>query len=116
MSSIKRRIYIKKNATRKNLTDYEKQVICGSNLLIYNSFEENKTIKDLIKLNKLNYEYDLNFFKYLKSSVIIKPCDNFYNFVNDSWISNVKLTSHEKYISKVDSFTFNQPGDNKQNK
>jgi len=108
MSSIKRRIYIKKNATRKNLTDYEKQIICGSNLLIYNSFEHNKTNKEFIKLNKLNYEYDLNFFKYLKSPLIIKPCDNFYNFVNDSWISNVKLTTDEKYISKVDSFTLTQ--------
>lgn len=108
MTSIKKSLYIKKNITRKKLTDYEKQQVCGSNVLIYNSFERNNTTKELIKLNKLNSDYDAHFFKFLKLNPTIKPYDNYYKYVNESWITNVKLTNNQKYISKIDSFSLIQ--------
>ena len=71
-------------------------------------FSQNIPQTSLIKTNSLRKK---EFVKELMSKFAphnIKPYDNFYDYINYTWIKNVTLEQQQKYIVQVDDFRLTQ--------
>jgi len=101
-------VKINKNKTKKiqNITSNEKEIICGTNIIIYKSFQQKYTQKQLIQLKKDNNDYYKSFVTFLNTKPKTKPTDDYYSYVNDNWINSVKLKNEDN--SKYDSFNIIQ--------
>jgi predicted metalloendopeptidase len=81
---------IKKNKTRK-ISQNDKDLICGTNVILYKSFQKQYTYKELLNFNNSTNKYYEGFNSYLKEPTP-KPCDNFYQYVNAYWNKHNKIT------------------------
>lgn len=94
----------------KNISNEEKSIICKDYSYGYKSFE--KQIEDLFKENKMNitsesYNLEKQILKNLKKAVNpsnILPNEDYYSYINERWIRDVKIDKSQKYLTKVDSF------------
>lgn len=81
---------IKKNKTRK-ISQNDKDLICGTNVILYKSFQKQHTYKELLDFNNSTNKYYEKFNSYLKEPTP-KPCDNFYQYVNAYWNKHHQMT------------------------
>jgi len=81
---------IKKNKTRK-IDESDKDLICGTNIILYKSFQKQYTYKELLFFNNTTNKYYAKFNSFLKDHSV-KPSDDFYNYVNENWDKNTKIT------------------------
>jgi hypothetical protein len=113
--------YNDKNKTKKNkklsiesvlpkLTLNEKNLLCEKYSNKYNTFEDK--IEELFKKNKVNLislsksleKQTINDLKKAVSPSNITPQNDFYSYINDRWLKDYKVESHQKYIVQVDDF------------
>ena len=69
------------------------------------SIQEIKKIRNLETLKKEEFAREL-LSKFAPSS--IKPNDNFYDYINYSWLKNITLENRQKYIVQIDDFRLAQ--------
>ena len=72
-------------------------------------FEENYS--KMLKKKRLNTTPKKHFVKRLLSTLspsVIKPNQDFYDYINYSWLKKVKLEKKQKYIVQVDDFRLTQ--------
>jgi predicted metalloendopeptidase len=81
---------IKKNKTRK-IGQNDKDLICGTNVILYKSFQKQYTYKELLNFNNSTNNYYAKFNSFLKEPAV-KPSDDFYNYVNEYWYKNKKIS------------------------
>ena len=105
----------KKHSTQKilkkhNLSQDEKAIICSEYSRGYKSFEQQ--LEDVFKENKMDitstsYNLEKETLKELKKAVSpsnILPNQDFYSYINERWMKDIKLDESQKYIIKVDNF------------
>jgi hypothetical protein len=102
VKTLKSEHYVKNNKTKKKgkciigLKPFEKE------------FSQNIPQTSLVKTNLLRKK---EFVKELMSKFAphnIKPYDNFYDYINYTWLKNVTLEQQQKYIVQVDDFRLAQ--------
>ena len=107
-----------KNKTKKNnnyinsikLNDEQREKLCKQHPNAYKSFESE--VEELFKKNKIditsaNYNLEKEVLKDLKKAVSpsnITPNNDFYSYINERWLKNVNLETHQGYIVQVDDF------------
>jgi predicted metalloendopeptidase len=115
---------IKKNKTKKNkiklikastiLTPEQTAIICKTSANMYKPFEHK--IDELFKKNKINivstsYNLEKEIISELKKAVSltnVKPNNDYYSYINERWLSEIKLSEEHKYIVQVDDFRLTQ--------
>ena len=92
---------IKKNKTRK-ISQNDKDLICGTNIVIYKSFEKQYTTKELLDFNNITNKYYKKFNSFLKEPTV-KASDDFYQYVNEYWSKHttVSYNTFDKIQEKV---------------
>jgi putative endopeptidase len=110
------KVYKKKNKTHKNKKNIiekkfmKSELMCEKMLNVYRPFEQN--VEEIFKKNNMdiaslsfNLEKDVvrelnkadKFYK-------IKPNEDFYSYINEKWIKEIKLEEHLKYLVQIDDF------------
>jgi putative endopeptidase len=115
---------IKQGKTRKvkeklikastSLTPEQREIICKTSANTYKTFEDK--IDELFKKNKVNivstsYNLEKEIIHDLKKAVNpskIKPNDDYYSYINETWLTELEVSEDEKYIVQVDDFRLTQ--------
>ena len=109
-----------KNKTRKNkeklvkaanlLTPEQRDIICKKSANTFQTFEDK--VDEIFKKNKVNivstsYDLEKEIVDELKKAVSpskIKPNNDYYSYINDRWLSDLKISEEQKYIVQLDDF------------
>jgi putative endopeptidase len=105
-----------KNTTKKKynissvLTNKQKEIICKKFPSSFKSFE--KKLNEVFKLNKMNvtstsFNLEKEIINDIKKAVSpsnITPNNDFYSYVNERWLNDLTIESHQKYITQIDDF------------
>jgi len=110
----------KNNKTKKNteklikaanaLTHEQREIVCKKSANTYKTFEDK--VDELFKKNKINivstsYDLEKQIVDELKKAVNpskVKPNDDYYSYINDRWLSDLKISEEQKYIVQLDDF------------
>ena len=101
--------YIKEHRTNTKKRNFNillasKDIPCNEIIMPINSFQTKYNKFELIKINStLNNETKL-FIDFYKNKYNINPKNDYYNYINSSWIEKNKLLNNKTYITKIDSF------------
>jgi len=109
-----------KNKTRKNkekiikastlLTPEQRDIICKKSANTFQTFEDK--VDEIFKKNKVDivstsYDLEKEIVDELKKAVSpskVKPNNDYYSYINDRWLSELKVSEEQKYIVQVDDF------------
>jgi predicted metalloendopeptidase len=91
-----------------NLLEDDKQAICGKSANMYKSFE--KEFEENLKKNKIDIlskthnleESVANELKQAVNQSDISPKDDFYSYINEGWLKEVDIKTHQQYIVQID--------------
>ena len=114
----------KKNKTRKNkvslikastaLTPEQREIVCNTSANTYKTFEDK--VEEIFKKNKVDivstsYNLEKEIVNGLKQAVSpskIQPNQDYYSYINDRWLNDLKISEDQKYIVQVDDFRLTQ--------
>jgi putative endopeptidase len=107
---IRNRTKKRKDKINKNQEDESINILCKKYANTYTSFEskvEEIFKKNKIDINSANYNLEKAVVRDLKKAVSpskITPNNDFYSYINERWLENIKLESYQKYIVEIDDF------------
>jgi predicted metalloendopeptidase len=92
------------------LTPEQRAIVCKTSANTFETFEDK--VEELFKKNKINilatsYNLEKQIIADLKKAVSpsnVKPNEDYYSYINDRWLSEMKTTEEQKYIVQVDDF------------
>lgn len=92
------------------LSNKQREIICGKSANIYTSFEHK--IDELFKKNKIDvlsasYNLGKEVVKDLKKAVSpsnVIPQNDFYSYINDRWLQDLDIEAYQQYITQIDNF------------
>ena len=98
----------------ESLTPQQHDIVCKLSSNTYNTFEDK--INKLFKKNKIDvsstsFNLEKQVVSELKKAVNskgIQPNDDFYSYINDTWITDYQITNNQQYIVQVDDFRITQ--------
>jgi len=97
----------KKHNKTKKYSQKELQVLCRKSANTYNQFEKNLSTTLLTAKKNLNYQKELiKAFHTPYAPSAITPQDDFYTYINYTWIAEQtkKSNKEKKYYTQIDSF------------
>ena len=99
----------KRDISKLNLSNSEKQEICSKISKSFNTFEDSipYLFKNKNSLTSKKYNLEREVLKNMKQAVSpskITPQNDFYSYVNERWLKNFQVEKQQKYIVQVDDF------------
>ena len=96
------------------LTQEQRAIVCKNSANTFETFEDKA--EEIFKKNKINilstsYNLEKQIIVDLKKAVSpsdMKPNQDYYSYINDRWLSEMKVLEEEKYIVQVDDFRITQ--------
>ena len=101
-----------KNIKNRSKRKYDKKIniVCEKYPNVYESFE--KKLEEVFKKNKkdissISYNLEKEVVNELKKAVSpskILPNDDFYSYINERWLKDLDIETHQEYITQIDDF------------
>ena len=98
---------LKSNITKKNIISYCAEIAPQSQSF-EKDFEKQFGLKRLLSKRNNVQKHIIHDFKKLSVPSKYSPQSDFYNFINQEWLTNTKLSQEQRYIVQIDNFRISQ--------
>jgi len=102
--------YKKKNKKRHTQKRHLKKLLaskdvpCNEIIMPITSFEKIYSNSDLARVNEAMKKDTNLFIDFCKNHMKIKPVNDYYSYINSSWIKKIDALKNKSYITKIDTF------------